>query len=499
MQDYTGQQIGDYQVLRRVGRGAMADVYLAEQLSLGRQVALKVLKVDLASDATYVSRFQHEARSAAQLVHANIVQVYEVGRDADAHFIAQEYVAGKNLGELAKQQGRLQPGLVLDILRQSAAALHKALEGGVVHRDIKPENLMLTQSGELKVADFGLARLAVPSQQQLTQVGVTMGTPLYMSPEQIEGRPVDVRSDLYSLGVTAYHLLSGEPPFRGDTPLAVAVQHLNNRATPLADADPSMPVRLSQVVEKLMAKEPGHRYQTPGELLADLRDLARVAADEGWADGPEHWTSIDLTALRGGGHAATERLDTLMKQAARLSPARSAWARVAAIAVLMVVAGGFIAMATQPSPLLPTHRAPVPVKEDVLSQLFYAKQVDTEAAWKAVKQNFDDLDILHEMMADQGLARWLLREGRYQSARDVCIRLYDVAGASDVAVRNFAAAGLTVALVGMDYWDQARETVGWFDPEYRPEFEAFEPQLAQMYAEALSRLDSHQVADLAQP
>ncbi|WP_146586812.1 serine/threonine-protein kinase [Posidoniimonas polymericola] len=499
MQDYTGQQIGDYQVLRRLGRGAMADVYLAEQLSLSRQVALKILKSDLASDATYVSRFQHEAKSAAQLVHANIVQVYEVGRDADAHFIAQEYVAGKNLGELAQQQGRLQPGLVLDILRQSAAALHKALEGGVVHRDIKPENLMLTQSGELKVADFGLARLAVPSQQQLTQVGVTMGTPLYMSPEQIEGRPVDVRSDLYSLGVTAYHLLAGEPPFRGDTPLAVAVQHLNNRAAPLADNDPLMPVRLSQVVEKLMAKAPGDRYQTPGELVADLRDLARVAADEGWADGPEHWTSIDLNALRGGGHAATEQLDTLMKQAARLSPARSGWGRGAAIVVLMLLAGGLIAMATQPAPLLPKQRAPVAVKDDVLSQLFHAKQVDTEAAWLAVKQNFSDLDILHEMMADQGLARWSLKEGRYESARDVCLRLYDMAGASDVAVRNFAAAGLTIAFVGMDYWDQARETVGWFDPDYRAEFESLEPQLSQMYDEALNRLDARQFAEQPSP
>ncbi|TWT33626.1 Serine/threonine-protein kinase PrkC [Posidoniimonas corsicana] len=491
MQDYTGQQIGDYLVLRRLGRGAMADVYLAEQQSLGRQIALKILKSDLASDATYVSRFQHEARSAAKLVHANIVQVYEVGRSGDAHFIAQEYVSGKNLGELVQQQGRLQPGVVLDILRQSAAALHRAQEVGVVHRDIKPENLMLTQSGELKVADFGLARVSTPTEQQLTQVGVTMGTPLYMSPEQIEGRPVDARSDLYSLGVTAYHLLSGEAPFRGETPLAVAVQHLNNRATPLADTEPDMPVRLSQVVEKLMAKEPGHRYQTPADLLADLRELARQAADEGWADGPEHWTAVDLSVLRDG-HAATQELDQLMKQASALSLGRSPWGRRVAVVAALLMAGGLVGMATQPAPLLSSERTLIEERDDVLSQLYFAKQVDTEAAWKAVKTYFsEDLDVRHEMMADQGLARLYLGQGRYEEARDVCLRLYDMAGDSDPYVRRFAAAGLTVAFVGMEYWDQAREAAGQFlAADDLIELEQLEPQLYRMFNEALERLDS---------
>src|SRR5687768_9200467 len=225
--DLTGRELGDYRVLRRLGAGGMAEVYLAEQRSLGRRVALKVLQTALARDASYVLRFQNEARAAAALVHANIVQIYEVGQSDGVHFIAQEYVPGKNLGELLKRQAALAPRLVLDILRQAAAALCKAGEAGIVHRDLKPDNILLSNSGEVKVADFGLARMESIDAKTLTQVGVAMGTPLYMSPEQIEGRAVDVRSDIYSLGITCYHLLAGTPPHSGDTALAVALHHLN--------------------------------------------------------------------------------------------------------------------------------------------------------------------------------------------------------------------------------------------------------------------------------
>src|SRR5215216_2384235 len=185
--DLTGRELGDYRVLRRLGAGGMAEVYLAEQRSLGRQVALKVLQAALARDSSYVLRFQHEARAAASLVHANIVQIYEVGQSGGVHFIAQEYVRGKNLGEVLKREAALNPRLVLDVLRQVAAALCKAAEAGIVHRDLKPENILLSHSGEVKVADFGLARMESVDAKTLTQVGVAMGTPLYMSPEQIEG------------------------------------------------------------------------------------------------------------------------------------------------------------------------------------------------------------------------------------------------------------------------------------------------------------------------
>src|SRR4051812_16978788 len=157
--DLSGRELGDYRVLRRLGAGGMAEVYLAEQRSLSRQVALKVLQPTLARDGSYVDRFQQEARAAAALVHANIVQIYEVGQSRGLHFIAQEYVRGKNLGEVLRRETALNPQLVFDVLRQVAAALCKAGDAGIVHRDLKPENILLSHAGEVKVADFGLARM----------------------------------------------------------------------------------------------------------------------------------------------------------------------------------------------------------------------------------------------------------------------------------------------------------------------------------------------------
>ena len=228
--DLSGRQLGDFHLLRRLGRGAMADVYLAEQGRLKRRVAVKILKPELAGDRTYLQRFQLEAQAAASLVHANIVQIYEVGCVDQLHYIAQEYVQGQNLREYIARHGPPDLPHALSIMRQVAAALAKAAEQGVVHRDIKPENIMLTAGGEVKVADFGLARLTREgAANDLTQVGITLGTPLYMSPEQVEGKPLDPRSDIYSFGVTCYHMLSGVPPFRGETALGVAVQHLKKQ------------------------------------------------------------------------------------------------------------------------------------------------------------------------------------------------------------------------------------------------------------------------------
>src|SRR5262245_53658712 len=244
--DLSGRRLGDYQLLRRLGRGGMAEVYLAEQLSLKRQVAFKVLKGSLAGDDAYIRRFHHEAQAAAKLVHANIVQIHEVGCIDGIHYIAQEYVSGQNVKQLLARRGQgLEPALTVSILRQVAAALHKASEQGIIHRDIKPENIMLAQSGEVKVADFGLARVASQEAMNLTQVGITMGTPLYMSPEQVEGKPVDPRSDIYSLGVTCYQMLAGHTPFDGDTALAIAVQHLKNEPKRLEELRPDLPPALS--------------------------------------------------------------------------------------------------------------------------------------------------------------------------------------------------------------------------------------------------------------
>ncbi len=208
----------------------MAEIYLAEQLSLKRRVAVKILRADLANDPTYLQRFEIEAQAAASLVHANIVQIYEVGHVGRHHYIAQEYVHGQNLREWLTRNGP-RVAHALSIMRQVASALVKAAEAGRGPPRYQGRNIMITTLGEVKVADFGLARLTREGVTNgLTQIGITLGTPLYMSPEQVEGKALDHRSDIYSFGVTCYQMLAGSPPFSGDTALAVAVQHLKNPA-----------------------------------------------------------------------------------------------------------------------------------------------------------------------------------------------------------------------------------------------------------------------------
>ncbi|MCA9271149.1 MAG: serine/threonine protein kinase, partial [Planctomycetales bacterium] len=339
--DLSGRQLGDYRVLRRIGRGAMAEVYLAEQSSLSRQVALKVLRRQLAEDASYVQRFQNEARAAAALVHANIVQIYEVGRIDDVHFIALEYVQGRNLRQLLERHGPVDAPLAATIMRQVAAALHKAAQRGIVHRDIKPENIMISPAGEVKVADFGLSRIAGDTELNLTQVGVTMGTPLYMSPEQAEGRPLDGRSDLYSFGVTCYHMLAGRPPFEGETALAVAVQHVRNQPPRLEGMRPDLPEGLCRIVHRLLEKKPDDRYGDAAQLLRDLRGLQVGAAGEQDGDDAEHWATAELIAMTDARLAATQRLEAIMKSAAHVAaPRASAWRWAIAAGVAAFLLGG---------------------------------------------------------------------------------------------------------------------------------------------------------------
>ena len=280
--DLTGRELGDYVLLRRLGRGGMADVYLARQSSLGRNVALKILRPELARDASYVERFRREAIAAAALVQANIVQIYEVGEAEGLYFISQEYVQGRNLGQYVLRHGAVEPVMAINVLRQAALAIQEAGKQGVIHRDIKPENIMLSTKGEVKVTDFGLARINNDaSQQALTQIGVTMGTPLYMSPEQAEGLDIDHRSDIYSLGVTAYHMLAGKPPFEGETALVIALQHVKDDAVHLATLRPDAPIELCNIVAKMMRKKRQERHADAKSLLKDLRKI-KFDVDDDW-------------------------------------------------------------------------------------------------------------------------------------------------------------------------------------------------------------------------
>lgn len=273
--DLTGRTLGDFQVLRKIGQGGMGQVYLARQLSLKRDVALKLLRGDLSQNATALKRFQAEAEAVARISHPNIVQVFAIGEQDGLRFMALEYVEGRNLRDFLERKGPPELPIALAIIRQVAAALQRASELGIVHRDIKPENILLTKKVEVKVTDFGLSRLTIDDQQplNLTQSGVTLGTPLYMSPEQVRGLPTDHRSDLYSFGVTCYHLLAGHPPFSGTNAIDVAMKHVNEQPEPLTSIRPDLPPDLCALVHKLMAKNPDDRYASAKDVLRDVAKL----------------------------------------------------------------------------------------------------------------------------------------------------------------------------------------------------------------------------------
>ncbi len=274
--DLSDCTLGEFRILRTLGSGGMAQVYLAEQTSLKRNVAIKVMRSDFGSDDTHRKRFEHEARAAAGLNHPNIVQVFAVGEEENIQYIAQEYVQGANLRQYLQKKKPPTAHVAMHLMKQVSSALHAAHQAGIVHRDIKPENIMVTRRMVAKVTDFGLAQLTLGGERvNLTQMGVTMGTPLYMSPEQVNGASVDARSDLYSMGVTFYHLLSGSPPFRAATAFALAYKHLNEDAPPLQDLRPDLPPSLINVVHRLMSKDPAERFQDARAVLTELKRIEK--------------------------------------------------------------------------------------------------------------------------------------------------------------------------------------------------------------------------------
>jgi len=320
-QDLSGRTLGGYRLVRRLGSGGMADVYLAEQTSLGRHVAVKVLRPDTARHAAAVERFEQEARAAAALVHGHIVQIHEVACIDGIHFLAEEYVAGPSLKAWLQARGPLDASQAICVLRQVGSALARAAEQGVVHRDIKPENLLLTPAGDVKVADFGLARV-LSENLDLTQEGMTLGTPLYMSPEQGEGRAVDARSDLYSLGATLHHLLAGRPPYSAPSAVAVVMAHIKQPPVPLASRRPDVPAGLCDIVDRLLAKDPADRFESPQALLVAVDELQAAlpsppigtASPLAWPEDAPPWresseaVSAPVFASGPGGRVTSSRL-----------------------------------------------------------------------------------------------------------------------------------------------------------------------------------------------
>lgn len=279
-----GESVGHYQIIALLGSGGMGDVYLARDTRLGRKVALKFLPEYLTNDDSRVRRFKQEARAASALNHPNLLTIYEIEQASGRYFIATEFVDGETLRERMKS-GRLKPGEALEIAAQIARALSKAHEIGIVHRDIKPENVMLDGEGRVKVLDFGLAKYVLPSNERdslssstenaYTVPGVLMGTIRYMSPEQARGLAVDARTDIWSLGIVLYEMLTGHTPFNGQTASDILAAILEREPEPLREQEYEVSHELQRIVGKALRKENDQRYQTVKEMASDMENLRR--------------------------------------------------------------------------------------------------------------------------------------------------------------------------------------------------------------------------------
>ncbi len=281
-----GTHLGDFLVRGTLGQGGMGVVYLAYEEKLDRDVALKVLSPSLCRNRRFIDRFKREAQAAAGLAHPNITHIYRIDEHAGIHFYAMELVRGKNLVEILGERGAMPAAEALPIIRHSAEGLRAATQHKITHRDVKPSNIMLTESGAVKVTDFGLAKAYMGS-LELTSTGVILGTPVYMSPEQGRGDPVDHRSDMYSLGATFYHLIYGKPPFQADSPISLILKHISDAPSFPEDKAARVPRGVVAIIRRLLEKDPDRRYATYDDLLRDLdavlagREIAGPATGRG--------------------------------------------------------------------------------------------------------------------------------------------------------------------------------------------------------------------------
>ncbi|RMG18255.1 MAG: serine/threonine protein kinase [Planctomycetota bacterium] len=276
--DDRDHAIKGYELLDKLGAGAMGAVLKARKLDSGEIVALKILKPQLAADREYVLRFQREAKAVGRLSHPSIVRALQVGRSGDYYFFAMEFVEGKTVAEILKERGRLDERTALRVVARVASALHHAWQHRIVHRDVKPDNIMLTTQGEVKLTDLGLAR-AVRREATLTITGVVMGSPAYLSPEQAKGtQDLDVRSDLYSLGATLFHMLTGKVPYDGESPLQVMLQHLNAPVPEVRRFAPEVSEATRLLLLRMMAKRPAERPQKASAVEAIARKIEEALA-----------------------------------------------------------------------------------------------------------------------------------------------------------------------------------------------------------------------------
>jgi beta-lactam-binding protein with PASTA domain/predicted Ser/Thr protein kinase len=322
---------GRYRVERELGRGGMAKVFLGTDTVLGRTVAVKVLAPQFADDDGFVQRFRREAQAAASIGHPHIVSVFDTGSDDGVHYIVMEYVEGRTLAEFLAGGGRILPDRAIDIAMDVCQALEAAHARGVIHRDIKPGNIMLNPRGEVKVTDFGIARVTTTA-DTVAQTAAILGTASYLSPEQAQGQPVDARSDLYSLGCVVYEMVTGRPPFLGDSPVAVASKQVLEQPVPPSKLNSDVTPDLDAVILRALAKNPANRYQSAEEMRADLERAKRGLP-------------VDATPLLAAG--ATQVLDRPPAQATQVLPPseperRNNWVPIAVTLVLIALLGALL-------------------------------------------------------------------------------------------------------------------------------------------------------------
>jgi eukaryotic-like serine/threonine-protein kinase len=470
--DLSDCTLGEFRLLRRLGAGGMAQVYLAEQTSLKRNVAIKVMRSDFGSDDAHRKRFEHEARASAGLNHPNIVQVFAVGEEENIQYIAQEYVQGTNLRQYLQKKKPPNTQIALHLMKQVSSALHAAHQAGIVHRDIKPENIMVTRRMVAKVTDFGLAQLTLGGERvNLTQMGVTMGTPLYMSPEQVNGASVDARSDLYSMGVTFYHLLSGSPPFRAATAFALAYKHLNEDAPPLQDLRPDLPPSLIKVIHRLMQKDPAERFPDARAVLSELK-------------------RIEKSGETGGNFAQTEEPEATstwqeLKPTSRQLKKYALWC----LAVFLIAAGAGRDLQRR-NPL----DAPINSVTSVDVQSTAKEQVDIalslkqgpsrperqEEAWQAVLDNFED-DRGAVLTSHRELGLLQLKARRYKEA---LAHFDELARENDNRWKADGVAGQAVLAMLAGRHEDSHELISIQLADHR---DLVSPELKKLVAEAEAR------------
>jgi serine/threonine-protein kinase len=451
------ERIADYRVEGVLGRGADGIVLRVRDTRLDRPAALKLLNT--AADAEARARFMIEARAAGRIIHPNIVQVFSIGEHDGHAFIVAELVDGCPVSELLEVRGRLSPRSVIEIGIQAARGLSRAARAGVVHRDVKPHNLLVTEDGQVKITDFGLAKL-LESPSALTETGTTLGTPHYMSPEQGQARALDARSDQYSLGATLYHLLAGRPPFDAETPLAILLKHLEEQVAPLAAAAPECPEELAAVVEKMLAKRPDDRFPDFDAAIAalesataaiDAADRAELAAEVAML--PERDTAEhNIVRTIADQPAAAFEDDALAVSASQLAAAE--WTKVAERlfalgAVAAAVAIVLVALDRQPEPTpdtrvaaaAPRFRVPEPQVLPAAPPRPFGPQAPAVAAQPSLqKATRAELVAALESGGPSGAdAARILGEGRDQSATPSLIQAL---GSADPRIASAAATAL---------------------------------------------------------